>query len=150
MIKCLDRCLDSSSIVASVLIDVQSWKMNHPKMFETRPTDTRRSTRQLNLVSKTVTISMLISGEEAPKAKRDCKENFGKIKRFQSFEHCSKFGDDHEEEFYCPDKGNLTRLCTEHCQLDGLSCKTEVDIDACTCAGKMLKFHEIAIYDMKT
>ena len=60
----------------------------------------------------------------------------------------SIFRDDEEENYGCPDKGNLTRLCTEKCKVDGLTCITEVDIDACTCAGRKMKLHEIAVYDM--
>ena len=54
------------------------------------------------------------------------------------------------EEGSCSDMGNLTRLCTESCALDGLTCEMKVDIDACTCAGVHLRLHEVAKYDMKT
>ena len=50
----------------------------------------------------------------------------------------------------CGDPGNLTRLCTERCSSDGLSCEMQVDVDACTCAGVRLRMHEVATYDMRT
>ncbi len=50
----------------------------------------------------------------------------------------------------CYDPGNLTRLCTERCQSDGLTCEIQVDIDACTCGGRHLLLHEVTRYDMRT
>ena len=50
----------------------------------------------------------------------------------------------------CGDPGNLTRLCTERCSLDGLSCEMQVDVDACTCGSVRLVLHEVAKYDMLT
>jgi hypothetical protein len=50
----------------------------------------------------------------------------------------------------CADRGNRTQLCTERCPMDGKSCITEIEIDACTCRGMMLKTKESVKYDMKT
>lgn len=44
----------------------------------------------------------------------------------------------------------MTQICTERCPLDGLSCIMKVEIDACTCGGRLLKLTEVATYDMET
>ena len=50
----------------------------------------------------------------------------------------------------CKDRGNMTRLCTERCAEDGLTCTMEVEIDACTCGGRRIDVNEIAKFDMET
>ncbi|XP_059087147.1 uncharacterized protein LOC131883651 [Tigriopus californicus] len=50
----------------------------------------------------------------------------------------------------CSNFGDMTQLCVEHCPSNGLTCSMSVNIDACTCSGRLIKVHEVAKYDMTT
>lgn len=50
----------------------------------------------------------------------------------------------------CSNYGDMVQMCVEHCPSNGLTCTMSVNIDACTCAGRFIKVHEVAKYDMST
>lgn len=49
----------------------------------------------------------------------------------------------------CSSRGNETRICSEQCSEDGLTCLMKVKLDRCTCSGIEVKVEEVQKYDIK-
>jgi hypothetical protein len=49
----------------------------------------------------------------------------------------------------CNDGGNETKECIDECSVDGLTCRTKIVLDRCTCSKMHIMVTEVKIFDIQ-